>query len=162
MLEAKKNVNGIMIFSSDRMIERIKDQLPVVFTVSIDAIKMLSEKAIEKNHLTSRFFENMKGMFFPNSYIDLHINKKIGLFDKTVLLQIRKRSDSRGLNIFVNPNDREFPVTHSLKIANYFKPKNDYYNEVHLKTKLYNYDFVISIEPIQLDIIHFTKKSPCL
>lgn len=137
------NTSGLICFASEQMIQKLAENESLFFTVSINDFKELLKLAIEKD--SGKSFEGCKPFFIPNSYIEIHVHENISMFADKVILQIRKRTDDRGINIFVQGSQNE--VSHNI-VFNDFSEKEEYYNELHLKTKNYNNIFTISICPI--------------
>lgn len=146
MTEAKQlylNNSGILILASEAMLSKIEGGGPVFFTISVSDLKQLLKKAIEKD--SGRKFDNCEAFFIPNSYIEIHVEKTIPLLIDKVAIQIRRRADDRGLNIFISESKNE--ISHSVS----FQPvesKEEYYNEVHIKTKHFKDDSCLSVQPI--------------
>lgn len=134
------NTSGLMCFSSEALIEKLSNNESLYYAVSIADLKQLLKLAIKKD--SGKRFEGCKPFFIPNSYIEIHVHENISMFAENVYLQIRKRADDRGLNIFVQNTINK--ASHKISF-NSFEEKQEYYNEFHIKTKNYENKLFISI-----------------
>lgn len=135
------NKCGIIVFSSETILQKIEGSEPLFFTIEVENLKEILSKAIEKD--SGHTFENCNAFFIPNSYIEFHVNQNISLLDKLVTLQVRRRKDSRGLNFFFSKTHL-IEATHKVSL-NDFEEKKSYFNEIHFKTKNYDEQLTLSI-----------------
>lgn len=139
------NNSGIIVSGSERMLSTLDANRTLFFTIKIEEIKELMKLTTKKEE--GKHFDNFESFLIFKSYIEIHISNELGFLDETATLQIRKRGDDRGLNFFISKNnDRE--LTHEFKLKNLFVIKDEYYNELHIKTKTLKSDLFISITSI--------------
>lgn len=139
------NNSGIIVSGSERMLSTLDANRTLFFTIKIEEIKELMKLTTKKEE--GKHFDNFESFLIFKSYIEIHISNELGFLDETAILQIRKRGDDRGLNFFISKNnDRE--LTHEFKLKNLFVIKDEYYNELHIKTKTLKSDLFISITSI--------------
>lgn len=131
----------IIARGSETMLQKLKEGAPLFFTISISEFKTLLQKAIKKDR--GHQFSNCHPFFIPNSYLEIHVEKDISILADRVALQFRKRKDDRGLNIFVCKSDN--PICHTLQFDQ-FPDKEEYYNELYLKTKRDSDDLFLSVK----------------
>ena len=130
----------IIARGSETMLSKLRDSAPIFFTVSIEQLKQLLSKTVKKD--SGYQFENCESFYIPNSYLEIHVVNDISILADKVALQFRKRKDDRGLNIFVlNSNDE---ICHSLTFDQ-FPDKEEYFNELYLKTKIYSETLYLSV-----------------
>jgi hypothetical protein len=124
------------------MLSKLQDDEPLFFTVSSVDFKNLFRWSEKKD--SGHLFEGCEAYFIPNSYLEIHVGS-ISILSDRVALQFRKRRDGRGLNIFVSESDNE--ISHELTFDT-LPDKEDFFNELHLKTKVYHNDFYLSVSLI--------------
>lgn len=147
-LEIEKNTEiyinpQIIARGSEIMLSKLQEGAPLFFTVPIQQFRKLLSKAIKKD--SGHRFKNCEPYFIPNSYFEIHVEKDISILADRVAMQFRKRKDDRGINIFVCKSDNE--ICHSLQFDK-FPEKEDYYNEIHLKSKIYDKVLFISVSQL--------------
>ncbi|MFK7906826.1 MAG: hypothetical protein AB8B69_16960 [Chitinophagales bacterium] len=136
---------GILVASSEAMIQKFNEGNPLFFTISIEDFKKLYKKAIEKD--SGYTFPNCKGMYIPNSYIELHVNKNLDIMTEFVSLQVRKRKDGRGINFFINESHLDF-CSHKIEEQQDFEEK-EFFNEILIKTQYLDSKWIFSIKPLE-------------
>lgn len=130
----------IIARGSQIMLNKLKEGAPLFFTISIEQFKKLMSKAIKKD--SGHRFDNCEPYFIPNSYFEIHVENDISILADRVALQFRKRKDDRGINIFICKSDNE--ICHFLQFDQ-FPEKEEFFNELYLKSKIYRDDLFLSI-----------------
>lgn len=134
---------GIIAVGSEKMLEKLQEGKPLFFTISIADFKELFKKNIKKD--SGYKFEGCNSHFIPNSYLEVHIEKDISFLTDSVAIQFRKRKDDRGINIFACKPENE--ICHRLTFEK-FPDKEEYFNELYLKTKEYRDDLFLAVRPV--------------
>lgn len=130
----------IIAIGSERMLEKLKEGEALFFTVSIEQFKALLSKGVKKDR--GHRFGNCEPYYIPNSYFEIHVEDNISILSDKVSIQFRRRKDDRGINIFVCKSENE--ISHCLSFEKY-PDKDEYFNEIHFKSKMYSEDLYISI-----------------
>lgn len=157
--EQNAYISNIFIAASPAMIDKLTEGENLWFTVDLSDLQGLLRLATPKTK--GKFFNDCQAFFIPNSFIELHIDRNIGLFDKLARLCIVKRYDDRGFNCFFD-HARNDGASHQIRVktgepgenapfgidlALKELDKDEFYNEIHFKTRNLDKTLVISVTP---------------
>lgn len=101
----KKNIfANLQIEASEVMINKLNDDAPLFFTVSIADFRELLNLAQTKD--AGKTFMSCEPFFIPGSYLELHVNRDISFLAEAVAIQVRRMRNGRGLNMFASAAER--------------------------------------------------------